>query len=423
MKLNLFTARSTEKGSTLMVTIAVTALLGAALATYLTMVTNQNQMVMRSQIWNRCMPILEAGIEEALTHCERNYQTNMVSNGWTLYSGAYIKSNAIIDGYYLVAISQTVPYQIVSSGYSPMPGSSTLVSRKVRVTTAPLGVFSGSLIVRNTIDLNGNNVRTDSFDSADPTKSTAGLYDPAKAGDKGDIGCVGGLVDIVDVGNADVWGHVLTGPLGQVRVGSNGAVGSKAWNQGGNKGVQTGWWQNDMNINFPAVELPFVSAAPPVAGDYNGETYDYLLSDGNYELGSLAGNVVVTGDVSLYVTGDVDFGGDDKLVVAPGANLKLYVAGAKAHISSVVNETGLAESFTYFGLPSNQQVIMGGGGKMVGSIYAPHASITMNGGVDFYGSVVGLDATLTGHSAFHYDEALGRVGPRRAFAIASWNEL
>jgi len=415
--------RSTREGSTLMVTIAITALLGTALATYLTMVTNQNQMVMRSQTWNRCMPILEAGIEEALTHCERNYQTNMISNGWELYNGAYIKSNTLLDGFYLVAISQSIPYQIIASGYSPMPGSSDLVSRKVRVTTKPLGVFAGSLVVRNTINLNGNNIRTDSFDSTDPDKSTGGLYDPAKAGDKGDIGCVGGLVDSVSIGNADVWGHVITGATGKVRVGANGSVGSKGWHQAGQTGIQPGWWLNDMNINFPVVEAPFVSAAPPVAGDYNGETYNYVLSDGNYELGSLSGNVAVTGNVTLYVKGDVAFGGDEKLLIAPGAHLKLYVAGAKTKITSVVNQTGLAEAMSYFGLPSNKEVTLTGNSVMTAAIYAPDASITISGGVAVNGSVVGADATLNGNSAFHFDESLARLGPRRAIAVASWNEL
>jgi hypothetical protein len=80
------------------------------------MTMNQNQMTARSQVWNQCIPILEAGIEEALTHCNLNYETNMLSNGWQDLYGQYAKTNWVGKslglskemGYYEVAISKTV---------------------------------------------------------------------------------------------------------------------------------------------------------------------------------------------------------------------------------------------------------------------------------------------------------------------------
>src|SRR6266566_2224273 len=91
----------------------------------------------------------------------------------------------------LATICTNLSYVINSTGYYPMPVTSTYVSRTVQVTTQNKGVFAGAVLVRNTIDMNGNNVLTDSFDSTNPAKSTAGKYDPAKAGDKGDIGTGG----------------------------------------------------------------------------------------------------------------------------------------------------------------------------------------------------------------------------------------
>jgi hypothetical protein len=416
-------SRSGKRGSTLMVTVAVTALLGLSLATYLRLVNSQNLLVARSQIWNSCMPVVEAGIEEALTHCQKNYVTNMESNGWTFFNDTYVKSNRIGDGYYLTAISKTLPYEIVSRGYLTVPGGSGYLSRTVKVITAPQGVFMGGLIMRNTINLNGNNIRSDSYDSEDPAKSTNGKYDPTKAGDHGDIGSVGGVLDSVSIGNADVWGHVLTGPNGTVRVGPNGSAGNKQWHDAGNKSIQPGWWVRDMNLNFPDATSPFAAAPPPSGGTVNGQTYDYILSNGNYLLSSLSGKVLVTGDASLYVTGDVKFASGDLLQVATGGNLKLYVAGAETTINTVINETGKPASLTYFGLPTNKSVTMSGNSSLTAAIYAPGAVINLNGGVEFFGSVIARDATLNGHSSFHYDEALGRIPPLHAVVVTSWNEI
>jgi hypothetical protein len=55
-----------------------------------------------------------------------------------------------------------------------------------------------------------------------------GQSDPLKAGDKGDVATMGGMVN---VGNADVWGHAYTSPQAQSVL--NGSVGSVAWHLAG----------------------------------------------------------------------------------------------------------------------------------------------------------------------------------------------
>src|SRR5262245_52659014 len=97
------TSPSTRRGSEaniLLVTLCTLAVIGIGLAAYLSLVTNQNQLVVRSQVWNTCMPVLEAGIEEALAHCNANYQTNLVSNGWSLSGSCYALTNRLADSYY-----------------------------------------------------------------------------------------------------------------------------------------------------------------------------------------------------------------------------------------------------------------------------------------------------------------------------------
>src|SRR5213593_2450133 len=80
---------------------------------------------------------------------------------------------------------------------------------------------AGGIVGIDGVNLSGNNLTTDSFDSADVTQSTNGKYDAGKAGDKGDVVSNSGLVNSVAVGNADVKGHVSTGPNGTVSIGSS----------------------------------------------------------------------------------------------------------------------------------------------------------------------------------------------------------
>jgi hypothetical protein len=62
----------------------------------------------------------------------------------------------------------------------------------------------------------------------------------------------------------------------------------------------------------------------------------------------------------------------------------------------------------------------------VGVIYAPSAELTLNGGGNnngLIGSSITKTITMNGHYDFHYDEALGNLGPAAGFAPTSWTEL
>jgi hypothetical protein len=65
----------------------------------------------------------------------------------------------------------------------------------------------------------------------------------------------------MNTGNADIFGHVSTGPGGSISIGPNGAVGSTNWVLSGNNGVESGWSKDDMNVAFPDVEPPWNGGA------------------------------------------------------------------------------------------------------------------------------------------------------------------
>src|SRR6185369_8236338 len=132
MKIRISQAR--KHGSVLLVTLCTAWIIGIAMVSYLTLVANQNRTTYQSQTWNSSIPVLEAGIEEALTQLNYNNGeglNNATAHGWTLTNGLYFKSRVTdsIEGtYYNVSIdpntnaSPATPI-ITSQGFVPAPGN------------------------------------------------------------------------------------------------------------------------------------------------------------------------------------------------------------------------------------------------------------------------------------------------------------
>jgi hypothetical protein len=448
------------RGSTLMLTLFVTAIVGFVLAAYLTLIRGQNQNVSRSQAWNATVAVIEAGVEDALTHLNRHGSTNLFCDGWQFINGEYVMQRTVGENYYVVAITNFVAGtnsnnspSINSQGYVQMPvvvasaqnaffaaagvtesGGRTYLARGVRATTRKDFIFAKGMVARDTINLKGNNIASDSFDSSDPNYSTNGLYDPTKTRDNGDIATNSSLTNSVNVGNADIMGHVSTGPNGSVDIGPNGAVGSKDWVNTHNKGIESGWRTDDMNVDFPDVQVPFSGGAfTPGNGLIGTTNCTYLLVAGNYQLDRLTldsdKKLYVAGNAVLYVTGDVSITGNANIEIATGASLQLYVGGTSANLggNGVINNAGNATNFYYKGLPGNTSLSIVGNGTFTGLIYAPNAELSLSGSgnntTDFVGASVSNTSVMNGHYNFHYDEALKKYGPARGYIVNGWNEI
>lgn len=417
------------QGGTLVVCILTTAILGMILATYLDLTAAQTQSTMRSLTWNSTLPILEAGVEEALSHLYFN-DTNLASNGWTFYNSNYVRWRAIGDGKTYIVISNAIPKPVIfAEGYAQVPRTGQWISRLVRVEARKDGLFSKGIVAKGQITFNGNNVAVDSYDSTDPAFSTNGLYTASKRKANGDVATNASMTNAFSGGHAEVYGKVSTGPGGSVSFGANGAAGDVAWIDGGNNGIKPGYSSSDMNISFPDVALPFVGGSFTPVG---GAGYQYILPDSsNYEITTLTGGLLVKSNANavLLVNGDIQLTGQDAITIEPGGSLRLYVKGASARIggNGVVNNGGRATNFYFFGLPSNQELTISGNGTFTGVIYAPNAAFTLNGGgsasEDVSGSAVASTVRINGGFTFHYDESLANAPYRRGYVVTSWNEL
>ncbi len=462
----LLTPRRRVRGLTYATVVVAMITIGTLLAAYLKLVAVQNQLVTRSQTWNRSVPILESGIEEAIAHLNKNGSpdagvVNLAAlanptDGWTAVSpnGPWHKLGWMGGDYYRVCISAwdgttTQCPTITSTGWvkqlpafalrgqaGPLLAQNEATfagysRRMVTCSTTNNPVFSKGLIAKNGIDMNGNNVTVDSYDSSNPAFSTNGRWDKLKRRDRGDIASNDNLTNIINVGNANIWGRVATGPGGTVAIGPNGKVGNAA-HQATGSGIQPGYSTDDMNVEFPDVVLPAGSAGwlPPTGGP------NYNLASGDYRLDSqLSGKIVVApnANVRLLLKAGIKFTGQDSLTISSNANLKIYLDCPSAAITGqgilgqgIANGSGTPNQCQIYGTSLLTDLDIGGNGEATCVVYAPYANVKLHGGgtsdQDFSGALIAKTFTFTGHYMIHYDEALGRSGHWRGFTITSWNE-
>jgi hypothetical protein len=173
-----------------------------------------------------------------------------------------------------------------------------------------------------------------------------------------------------------------------------------------------------------------LGAMPDVNVTVNGVTYDYVLTNGNYQLSSFSGKMLVRGNAVLLVTDSFSMSGkNDVIMVTNNATLKLYVAAPSATISGqgAINTSGSPTNLFYYGLPTNTSIDFTGNGEFTGVIYAPSAALSLKGGgnsdQDFSGASVTKTVTMNGNFQFHYDESLGRINTGGIHRITSWNEV
>lgn len=161
-------------------------------------------------------------------------------------------------------------------------------------------------------------------------------------------------------------------------------------------------------------------------------TYAVVTGSGNYEVESMdltgQSKWLVTGDTVIHIKNGFKMAGQAEVIIAQGASLKVYVGGsAQLMGNGVQNLNQDATKYSYYGLPSNTSLHMGGNAAFTGSIYAPSADFHLGGGgnnsYDVVGAAVVSTAQLNGHFNFHYDERLGRQGGLVGFRVASWDEI
>jgi hypothetical protein len=441
--------KSLLTGGAIIIALVICAIGSLAMAGYLLLIEQQNQLSARSQSWNISMAVVEAGIEEALEHLNVNIG-NLTADGWSFDGTFYNRTRTLPDGNgYLVSVcvtnpstpiilaeAQVKPKLFAQNRYAQFfadigytqPSSGPVVNRAVKASCRNNGLCLAAMVAKKTIDLNGNGVATDSFNSKDTTKSTNGQYDSSKAGDRGDIATNEGIVNAINLGNANIYGKVHTGPNGSVAIGPNGAVGTHAW-QATHKGIQSGYFSQDANFTFPNPRLPYDTGLSPAAGTVAGTNYDHVLAAGDYCATSLSGNTIVTGDARLVLPNGFNMSTLDTINIVPGGSLTVYAAGTSCAVygNGIQNQPGFATNFVLYCTETVTSFNFNGNGQFTGVMIIPNADAKMNGtgssDVDIVGCLMANSITLNGHFKFHYDESLGDMKNNTRYLITSWDEI
>ncbi|HLX73033.1 MAG TPA: hypothetical protein VKV04_25690, partial [Verrucomicrobiae bacterium] len=270
-----------DAGNALLTTVIFVMVLTLSIGGYMTYVLQQARMNGRSQAWNMAIAVSEAGVEEGFEHLNDD-QTNMAADGWvSLGSGNYSVTRSNLPGTFTSSYTVTLNYAnpaeptITSVATVTPPAvarkaprpffyaavnnqtAPTSVARGVQVILTKPTFFNAAVVAKGSINLNGNRVTVDSFDSGTPGQNVNGQWASSVSGDDGIVASDGGITNsAVTLGNANIYGQLYIGPNEPESVGPNGFVGTHAWVAGGGSGIETGDLHTDANFNFPDTSLP-----------------------------------------------------------------------------------------------------------------------------------------------------------------------
>jgi len=356
--MQLTSKKQSTQGIALLVTMLLVAGVIVILASLTALVSHENYLSARAQAWNQCIPVAEAGVEEALSLMKNDgtswgWTNALAANGWSNLVSGVTQMTRVLDSssnYYVVTINVNsgLP-KIDSTGYvyfTTISGQATKLARKVEISTSSLNTrMIMGLICSNAIALSGN-VRIDSFDSSTNTGSTGGFYDSAKARDNVTVATMSSNANAIYAdGSCQIWGYLDVGAGGGVSMNGVARAGSKGY-VGASGGWPPGVEAGHLNYNFtffypdvvplstPSGGLPVTFASLPT-NRVGGTAYN--VSDGrnltiynSYQFSSLTVNgsgnnpFLVTGNVTNVVTGAFNTTANGYMVINTNSNYALY---------------------------------------------------------------------------------------------------
>jgi hypothetical protein len=453
------------QGTTLLVCLMASALIGIALAGYLTMNQQEYVNVIRSQTWNRTMAVTEAGTEEAMAMINKYANTATPLTSWTNSTGAdgwttlnnnvYYLRRYLGADYYDVYITNlnnspaiksagtlawtymyasAAPQTMFAAAGASAPPPST--SRAVLIQTAPpKGYFLYGILAKKGISITGGGTN-DSVNSLDPNY-LANPWSQLLEHANGSIGTIeSNVVAAFGQSSSTIFGHVNTGPGSTITVsGGSGGIGDTTWLPSNPGKIEPGWTNDTLNIAIPdpapAPFAPYLSLPPIVNNAYvltglAGGGTAYYQAPAGINIGGGVMVLVTNGPVVLKCAGDFTLSGGSGISIANGASLTAYFTG-KTTLSGggVINGTGYATNCTFYGSPTCTSITYSGSSGFIGTVNAPEAAYTQSGGSGVIGALIVYSFTQSGgKSLMRYDEALGSPGGSGSvYRVVSWQEV
>lgn len=186
------------------------------------------------------------------------------------------------------------------------------------------------------------------------------------------------------------------------------------------------------NYKLPAITAPEWLVSLPSGGTIGTiENYTEIGSSGKYDEIDLKNSkeIEITGDVTLYIVGDVILGNSAQIVMDDDddASLIMYIGGdlEAKNGSAFNNETQDPKRLKIYGLNSCTNLRFKNSTDFHGAIYAPNADVIFDNSAEAFGSVVARSFEQKNSATFHYDASLRDVSENDeavCFAISRWQE-
>lgn len=259
----------------------------------------------------------------------------------------------------------------------------------------------GGMMAKGVVNFSGA-ITVDSFNSAN------GPYNSLNHGTNAIVLTDSGATGAIYLNGAKIYGTLITGPTGTISLNNGASVGDAAW-VSNNIGIEPGHSENNANLQMPDVQAPNTNGW--ISSIVFGTNYTYLLTNGNYVLGQLtigAGqNMVVTGNVTLFITNNFTISGSGYGYVGTNSSLTLYLGGRSTFSGGgIENATGSASNVAVYGLSNCTILTYSGSQAFIGTVYAPEAALTYSGSAAAYGGLTANTITFSGGANFHFDENL-----------------
>jgi len=178
---------------------------------------------------------------------------------------------------------------------------------------------------------------------------------------------------------------------------------------------------------LPPVTVPEAIDSLPSGGTINNDTT--ISSSGKYSSINLGNGekVIISGDVTLYITGDMTLGNSAELQIEEDSSLTLYLGGNfEGKNSSIVNNlTRDPQKLKIYGLDSCESMRFKNSTDLYGAIYAPNADVVMDNSATVYGAVVAKNFYMKNSGTFNYDASLREASLNDEvvyFTIKNWHE-
>ncbi|MBW7989373.1 MAG: hypothetical protein FVQ84_05060 [Planctomycetes bacterium] len=400
--------QSKRRGSAIPLAVVAVLILLAMGVGLLDMGLNSRIFATRSTSGIKARCAADAGLTMALFAMNKKIQDGLW-NGSTLPQAidtVLPYSDAIYS--YTVTGDLATDYSVLSIGKSAQ------AQRTVSATLELRGIFEYAILTKEKLILKPDTL-VDGYNSLDPFDTDVD-------------------VDLSTQSTEDASVILNTGVTveGDISVGVGGDTETAIKDMGATTGDQfAGLIEDPLPLIYPPA-LPkmgtnitataeTVTITPAESGQYNNIFV---------KKGDTLGAVEISGNVVLYITGDIEIGESCELIIKDNSSLTLYIDGdIHCRANSGINAEYPPEdpkTFQIYGTSETQQSFdIKAKNDWSGTIYAPNADVILYANGDFYGSTVSNNFELKAGGNYHYDEALRKVSIEDAgvrFVVKRWYE-